>query len=335
MEQFRQALGVLNKRTTLLCGDDSLSRAEKEFMYELTGRTAETKRTYRRHFNHLYDFIGTTVKADNPREYGMSMPIKCLDIEGIGIHYYAYLSSLRLSEQTVISCMRNFRVIYYWLAKHKLVQQQKIEVHSVEPPLKTTFTEDEIHKLTSHKPPMEDFCAYRDWVMVNYLLATGNRVGSMLSLRVKDIDFETDEIRVQHTKSKRPQVISMQPKLKAILAEYVFSWRMSSTDAALFCNVYGDDLQYTGAVNSFIKYFAARNVVWNGFHKFRHSYAANWIRCGGDSLTLKAQLGHSSLAMTNRYANLYGTAVASEAAKYSLISTVKINAGRHQLCINK
>lgn len=338
-EQFKQALSTTVQKNFLLSGTDALCRIEKEFMYELASRTEKTKKTYHRHFNHLYEFIGTTVGADKPREVGMTAPVNCLDIEGIGTHYYAYISSLRLAEQTVISCMRNFRVIYYWCAKHHLVSQQRIEVHTVEPPIKPTFSMDEISLLTCRKPSLEDFCKYRDWVMVNYLLATGNRIGSVLSLRVGDIDFDTDEIRVQVTKSKRPHIISMQPKLKVILTEYIRAYRMVDGipmyDAPLFCNMFGSEFAYYSAKNSFRKYFISRGVVWQGFHKFRHSYAANWIRCGGDSLTLKAQLGHSSLAMTNRYANLYGTAVAGDAIKYSLINSVRISAGRKKLIANQ
>ena len=338
-EQFKQALNQTVKSSCLLSGSDPLYRIEKEFMYELIGRSDETKKTYHKYFNRLYDFIGNTVKADNPRETGMNAPVECLDVEGIGIHYYAYVSGFKLAEQTVISCMRHFRVIYYWCAEHKLVSQQKIEVHTVEPPLKATFTMEEITRLTCRKPSHADFINYRDWVMINYLLATGNRISSILALRVCDVDFETDEIRVQVTKSKRPQIMSLQPKLKLILLEYIRTYRVIDdvplSDASVFCNMFGGTFTYDGAVKSFRKYFINRGVSWHGFHKFRHSYAANWIRCGGDSLTLKAQLGHSSLAMTNRYANLYGKAVAGEVGKYSLISAVRISAGRKKLTPNK
>ena len=75
-------------------------------------------------------------------------------------------------------------------------------------------------------------------------------------------------------------------------------------------------------------YFETRKVEWEGFHKFRHSYAATWIRDGGNPLMLKEQLGHSSLAMTNRYANIYGMATKDEAQQHSLISKISDKSGR-------
>ena len=45
-EQFKQALNQTVKSSCLLSGSDPLYRIEKEFMYELIGRSDETKKTY-------------------------------------------------------------------------------------------------------------------------------------------------------------------------------------------------------------------------------------------------------------------------------------------------
>lgn len=43
---------------------------------------------------------------------------------------------------------------------------------------------------------------------------------------------------------------------------------------------------------------------------------------------LREQLGHTSLAMTNRYANLYGMATRKEAEEHSLINQMPQKQGR-------
>jgi hypothetical protein len=40
------------------------------------------------------------------------------------------------------------------------------------------------------------------------------------------------------------------------------------------------------------------------FHDLRHTFASRWMMRGGSLLTLSKVLGHSSLAMTQRYAHL-------------------------------
>lgn len=337
-----------------IAATDALTRLHDEFLFEAEGnhKTAETIKSYEKHFNKLYEFVGYYQQEesadyeetrDECREVGMASPIAILDVPQIGAHYHKYLEDVcrpHLSEQTIISCMRNFRVILYWAMKNKLIEQQDITIRTVEPPLKSTFTKEEIYKLTRKRPDDTDLVAFRNWVMIQYLLATGNRIGSVLALNIEDIDFENNEIRIQHTKSRKPQVAALPAKLKPHLANWVKVWRSDEDgvpyyNEPLFCNAYGGRLASKSASDSMAQYFFERRVEWEGFHKFRHSYAADWIRSGGDSLKLKTQLGHSSLEMTNRYANLYGKAVAKDVEQYALINKVNITSGRKQLKAKK
>lgn len=353
MEYFRKNLEKKSGIKTQGRGitpNDTLKRLHDEFLFEAEGehKTEETIRSYERHFNKVYEFVGYYSMEGSPdyeetrsecRALGMKTPINYLDIENIASHYHKYLEKVcypPLAEQTIISCMRNFRVIMYWAMKRKLIARQDITVKTVEPPIKQTFTNDEIYRLTRKRPDINDVVAFRNWVMIQYLMATGNRIGSILALNVEDIDFENNEIHIQHTKNRKPQIATLPSKLKPHLALWIKHWRSDEDGVPyfgvpLFCNAYGDRLALKSATDSMRDYFNLRRVSWEGFHKFRHSYAANWIREGGDSLKLKTQLGHSSLVMTNRYANLYGKAVSQDVEEHSLINKVKITSGRKKL----
>lgn len=330
--------------------NDTLKRLHDEFIFEAEGnhKTEETIRSYERHFNKVYEFVGYYSFEESPdyeesrnecRRIGMNSPISCLNVDKIASHYHKYLEKVcypPLAEQTIISCMRNFRVFMYFAMKNKLIDRQDISVKTVDAPIKQTFINDEIYKLTRKRPDINDVVAFRNWVLIQYLMATGSRIGSVLALNVEDVDFENNEIHIQYTKSRKPQIATLPSKLKPHLALWIKHWRSDEDGVPLygvplFCNAYGDRLQYRSAYDSLADYFAYRRVSWEGFHKFRHSYAANWIRDGGDSLKLKTQLGHSSLVMTNRYANLYGKAVAEDVEEHSLINKVKITSGRKKL----
>lgn len=327
---------------------DNMLRLEKEFTLNRQGKhsSEDTIKSYKKNFNRIYDFLGYNylrqggeqwheARKDglNSREIGASMPIIVLETENIASYFHDYLLNVRhLAEQTVLSAMRHFRAIVYFAQENKWIKEYPVEIHEVAPPIKPTFTTYEIEQM-NRKPKTENFVEFRCYVMIKYMLATSNRIGSMLALNVEDIDFEENTITVNTQKNKKPKLMPLLPSLRKILKEYINYYRSDDDgnplyDEPLFCNNYGQRLAYESARDAMEDYFKARGLEWKGFHKFRHSYAAFWIRDGGNPFMLKEQLGHSSLAMTNRYANLYGMATKEEAQEHSLIKKAADKAGR-------
>lgn len=55
-------------------------------------------------------------------------------------------------------------------------------------------------------------------------------------------------------------------------------------------------------------------------HAFRHTFAVNYLRRGGSVFHLQKVLGHSSLDMTRRYANLVTADLQAVHERVSLLS---------------
>ena len=51
-------------------------------------------------------------------------------------------------------------------------------------------------------------------------------------------------------------------------------------------------------------YNKSRGVKSVGVHKFRHTFAKQWIINGGSVVTLSKILGHSNIGITDRYINM-------------------------------
>ena len=51
-------------------------------------------------------------------------------------------------------------------------------------------------------------------------------------------------------------------------------------------------------------YNKSRGVNSVGVHKFRHTFAKQWIVNGGSVVTLSKILGHSNIGITDRYINM-------------------------------
>lgn len=306
------------------------------------GNSEATIKSYIKNFNRIYDFLGfqyvkqnnailndvleNTEKYGNPREIGASMPVLVFEIPNFMAFYQDYLNNvLQVSPQTALSSVRHVKAIIYYTQEQGWVRDYGIKIKELKPEIKNVFSQNELDKL-GKKPKLrsDNYVEYRTWVMIQYLSATGNRIGSVLALNVSDIDFENNTIRVNVTKNNEPKLMPLIYSLRKILNEYIYRCRTDNDgvilyNEPLFCNAMdGTRLTYDGIRESFKDYFEERGVLWEGFHKFRHSYAANWIRDGGNPFMLKEQLGHSSLAMTNRYANIYGMATKKEAEEHSL-----------------
>lgn len=330
---------------------------EHEFVLaqKARGNSEDTIKAYIKNFNRLYDFLGFQYlrqgvavvedvlenidKYGNAREIGASMPVMVLELPNFMAFYDDYMTNVRrVSKQTVLSSKRHVKAIIYFAQEQGWVKDYGISIKEIKPEIKNTFSNNELFRI-SKKPKLrsDNFVEYRTWVMIEYLASTGNRIGSVLALDVGDIDFENQCIKINRTKNNEPKLMPLVPEVRKILNEYIIKCRtdrktgLPLLNEPLFCNQFGDRLKYDGARDAFKDYFEARGVMWEGFHKFRHSYAANWIRSGGNPLMLKEQLGHSSLAMTNRYANIYGMATKDEAEEFSLTKKLNNKTGRTKL----
>lgn len=319
------------------------------------GNTEATIKTYEKHFNKFFEFLGfqylmqgRAVANDavdreigTVREIGAAMPVKVLELDNIQAYYIKYLKQKELGQQSIISAQRHFRAIVYFAQEKGWVKQYNIKIKDIPPEPKTEFSDEELKKI-GRKPKLteDNIAEYRCYVMVKYLMATGNRISSVLALNVGDIDFEKSTIRVVVQKNRQPRVMPLTYDLRNILREWIYRCRSDETgmpkyDEPLFCNRTGGRLTYDGASDAMEDYFKHRGVKWCGFHKFRYSYATFWIRDGGNPLLLKEQLGHSSLAMTNRYVLMTGIATKAEAEQHSLIKKVPEKTGRKAIKIKK
>jgi integrase/recombinase XerD len=225
------------------------------------------------------------------------------------VSYIEYLQKTRpkLSKISVNSYLRAIRTFLYFCMEQDYMSRFKITLIKTEKPLKEAYTEAELEKLLK-KPDIKKcrFAEYRNWVMICYLLGTGNRRTTVCNLKIGDLDLETGEIKLKKVKNKKPYTIPISAFLEKILREYLV-YRKGKDDDYLFCNVYGQKITEDGFNTCVQKYNASRGVLKFGIHLFRHTFAKKWILNGGDPFRLRVILGHSTMAMVNEYVNMYGS----------------------------
>lgn len=261
---------------------------------------------------------------------GGLFPISILTTDGLERDYRKYLTNLGVNEQTIAAYFRAYRAIAYFAMEEGWIPRRKISIKQPEPPIKNCYTDDEIKRLV-RKPKTDDFLENRNWVMVNYFLATGNRVSSVADLRIGDVDLDEGYITVNRQKNGKPTRIPLVKKITRILRAYIDDYRTEVSgvpvglNEPLFCNLYGEKLSENGIKKAIANYNRSRNVEKTSVHLFRHTFAKKWIIDGGDLLQLEKMLGQSSLKMVQHYSNLYASDIKEQAEKHAVITKTRGN----------
>jgi integrase len=129
-------------------------------------------------------------------------------------------------------------------------------------------------------------------------LNTGMRLGEILGLRWKDVDFQRGIIFLHDTKNGEKREVPMNENVRSALTAIP----KYKTSEFVFCHKDGSPCRdirssfFTAMKNSGIKDFR--------FHDLRHTFASHLVMSGVDLNTVRELLGHKTLQMTLRYSHL-------------------------------
>jgi integrase len=168
-----------------------------------------------------------------------------------------------------------------------------------------------------HTPDLHPFVATA--------IYTGMRKGELLGARWINVHLDAARIDVVHSydgapKSGKDRPIPLHPELVRILR--VWKKRCPATPQGLMFPVpdrgklrMGTQYDSLGADDLLVA--AKCHVPEKPIHCLRHTFASHFMMSGGNILTLQKLMGHSTLAMTMRYAHLSPDHLAAEVARMS------------------
>jgi integrase/recombinase XerD len=151
--------------------------------------------------------------------------------------FITYLKENRkINNISINTHLVHLRTFINYCIRSGYAESFKVPRIKAEKKIKETYTESELIILLK-KPDIKKcrFSEYRDWVFINYLLATGNRVSTILNIKIEDIDFNNDTIILKKTKNRNQQIIPISNSLKTVLQEYL-KYRKGTAEDYLFCN---------------------------------------------------------------------------------------------------
>ena len=251
--------------------------------------------------------------------FDMNMQVSDLD-EKMYQKYVVFLRETLHNDVSINSYLRDFITTMHFLMREGYLPHFKMQAIKVDRSGVETYTDAELTALLK-KPNIKkcSFIEYQCWVMTNFLFCTGVRQRSLMNIKVKDIDFDNSVVYVNVTKNRKPLIVPINQTMAHILTEYLKFRKHKSKEDFLFCNVFGEQLVKSTCYHMLSEYNKRRGVQTTGIHRYRHTFARQWILNGGNVVSLSRLLGHSSLQITQNYINLLVSDVAKEVDTINLL----------------
>ena len=249
--------------------------------------------------------------------------------------FILYLRDRGCNDITVQSYLRDLRAFFYFCMDNEWIPQFKIKLPKADKKIKETYTDEEL-KILLKKPNLKtsDFTEYKTWVYSNYLLATGNRISSVLNIKIGDLDFDNQLIQMNTSKNRKAQIIPMSDSLAIILKEYL-SYRKGTDSDYLFCNSYGQKSDLRTYQEMLVKYNRSKGVMKTSSHLYRHTFAKKWILNGGDIFRLQKLLGHSDLTVVKEYVNMFSSDLSLNYSQFNPLDTMSNMINKTRVTMNR
>jgi integrase/recombinase XerD len=138
----------------------------------------------------------------------------------------------------------------------------------------------------------------RDRALILLMLDTGLRISELARLKPEDINAESGEVLVAPAGSgqkTKPRVVYLGKNSKRAM----WLWMAQRRDTE---KLFGIDEKRIRALVHTIGYSAGVSNCYP--HRFRHTFAIEFLRNGGDPFTLQRLLGHSTLDMVQHYLHI-------------------------------
>ena len=224
-----------------------------------------------------------------------------------------YIESLRECGLSITSVSRNFfalRSYHLFLYHEQKVQHNPTEVIEVSPlkrKLPDVLNIEEVFRLLE-SPDTSKPLGIRDRAMLEFVYATGIRVSELISMKIQNILFNEDVVRIMGKGSKQ-RIVPFGSTAKETVRNYLNTVRPklagNVSKDVLFLNSRGTPLSRMGFWKILHKYVIQVGITTHTSpHTLRHSFATHLLEGGADLRVVQELLGHSNIATTEIYTHI-------------------------------
>lgn len=224
-------------------------------------------------------------------------------------NYIFYLQETGMRAASVAGYVRPLKVFCRFMVSEELMLAdpfKRVKVPSVEKRLHDLISDTDFRALIA-SCDLKQHEGRRDAAILHVLYDTGIRVGELIAIKHDHVDTKGGYIKV-FGKGNKERIVFFSTHTAMALTRYTSRTPARFKAEWLFTslrrNVGG---QMTGSgVHQMLARLAKRTGVKSRVnpHTFRHTFATNYLRAGGDLNSLMRLMGHADLSILQTYLSL-------------------------------
>ena len=232
------------------------------------------------------------------------------------------------SSHTVNNRVRALRAFFNWLYRqgytecHRL---EKLKVPKVRQKEIETLTDEEIGRIFATMNPCTVLGA-RNTAIYSLMLDTGLRLSEVVTLKYGDVHLDKRYVKVLG-KGDKERIVAFGANCQRALANYANHYRFENegqvTDAFFLC-IDGRCLTPDALRSLTERLSKAAGIPRLHPHLMRHTYATRFLLNGGNVFLLQQSLGHTTLAMVQKYVHIATRTAAQVSQDFSPLDRLEM-----------
>jgi site-specific recombinase XerD len=215
--------------------------------------------------------------------------------------YIVWLRNEKISPHYFYSHVRVVRRLFKWLYEERWIDEpfwKTIKLPSLPQPKPKAIEISDVEKLL--EGCCDDIPGRRNRAIILFLLDTGCRVGGLCKLKIGDVDFEKRSAVLNEKGGKRKSVLFVERTL-----DEMQKWLLVKPyqeNEFVFTSLVDDLPMNPNSVIQMLRRLKTKTGV-NGRvnpHSFRHAFAREYLKNGGDLASVSDLLGHSQIIVTKQ-----------------------------------
>ena len=223
--------------------------------------------------------------------------------------YISYVFIGTKNKATLSRKISSLKTFYNYLVKFGVVNKNvfdSISSPKLDKKMPEVLTENELNTFLDSLPE-EKFIDLRNKAIFEFIYATGMRISEVVNLRIEDINFHDNLVRIMG-KGKKERIVPFNDYSKELILRYLERAReeFKIDIDFVFLNYRGKKISERSVERILKSVFkdimkSNKNIYP---HLLRHSFATHLLQRGANLRVIQELLGHSNLATTEKYTNL-------------------------------